>query len=334
MKKSSIITIALIVCLVLLAGGAFSFFGWNVGFGFGAYANAEKYRAGDTEITSPVENLEVVWTEGTVNIEFHSGSGVTISETAKKALTDDTRLHWWLDGTTLRIQYAKSGLRITGNLDKTLTVSLPEGLVLGTAVIRGTSADLNISALAAEDMTLASTSGDIRALVAAKKLKGSSTSGNIDLKQRGGSESVIVEATSGNVTASVEDAKDVRVSSTSGSVALTQSGDADSVKADTTSGNISAENVKAGKAEFSSTSGDINVRLNAFHTLAVSSTSGAVTAALPANPGFACKVSTASGSFNSDLALVKNGNTYTCGDASGNAEIKTTSGNIRLLEVK
>ena len=330
MKKSSIITIALIVCLILLAAGSFSVFGFSIG----GYANAEMYQAGDTTITSAVENLEIDWTAGSVNIVFHTGSEIKVSETSKKALSDDTRLHWWLDGTTLRIRFAKSGFRLFNNLEKALTVSLPEGLVLDNATIRATSADLNISALAAKNMILETTSGDMDALLAAKKLKASSTSGSLDIRQRGGSNSVTVGATSGNIVLSVEDAKEISASSTSGGITFTQKGDADSVSLHTTSGDITAENVRAGKAEVSSTSGTIRLQLNTLNTLTVSSTSGDVTASLPALPGFTARISTTSGSFDSGISLLKDGKTYTCGDGSGSVKIDTTSGSVHLLENK
>ena len=331
MKKSSIFTVALIICLILLGTVAFTVFGVSVG----GYANAEKYQAGDTEISAAVENLEINWTEGTVNIVFHEGSGVSVSETAKKPLSDDLRLRWWLDGTTLRIQYAKSGLRISADsLEKALTVSLPEGLVLGTAAIHGTSADFNIAALAAEDMILETTSGNITALVAAKKLKAGSTSGDMDIRQRGGSDSVTFDSTSGSILASVEDARVISASSTSGSVTLTQLGGADSVKLHSTSGSIKAEALSAEKVTIDSTSGSAAVQLHTVRELKIDSTSGSVTVTLPTAPGFTCKVSTASGSFNSDIALSKSGDTYACGDGSGSIDIHTTSGNIRLLEEK
>ena len=330
MKKSSIFTGALIVCLAVLAIVAFGVFNGSVL----GYANAEQYKIGDTAFESEIKALEVAWTEGSVQIEFHAGSGVRVSETAKKALTDDTRLHWWLDGTTLRIQYAKSGIRVTGNLGKALTVSLPEGLVLDSAVIRGTSADLNISALAAEDMTLASTSGRIEALVAAKQLKASSTSGDVNIRQRGGSGAVAASSTSGSVILSTEDARDVAVTSTSGSVFLTMAGAAENVKMNSTSGSVTVERLNADKADISSTSGSISVQADALKTLSVSSTSGSVTASLPAVPGYTCRVGTGSGTFSSETALSKDGNTYVCGDGSGAVSIKTTSGSIRILESK
>ena len=180
MSKSKILTVALIVCLAALAGCAWFMFG-TTGAGI-SYANADKYTVGGTTVTDTVENLFIDWTEGKVNIEYHAGSGITVSETADRDLSEDDQLRWWLDGTTLRIRYAKPGFRISVSLHKQLTVSLPEGTVLKTAEIGSTSGDLNIPALAADEIRLDSTSGNVFAVTDTKKLTASATSGDIQIE--------------------------------------------------------------------------------------------------------------------------------------------------------
>ena len=66
MNKSKILVVALIVVLLCLAGGSYSIFGGKVSIGLGlaAFANADKYTIGDTEINSTVENLEIDWVSG------------------------------------------------------------------------------------------------------------------------------------------------------------------------------------------------------------------------------------------------------------------------------
>ena len=68
--------------------------------------------------------------------------------------------------------------------------------------------------------------------------------------------------------------------------------------------------------------------------LNVGSTSGTVTAFLPAAPGFTCRVETASGSFSSALPLAGDRNTYTCGDGTARCVLHTTSGDIRVEEYR
>ena len=328
MKRSTILTIALILCLAALGACAWLMFGSSVS-GF-TYADADKYTAGDTVVSGPVENLYIDWTEGRVNVEYYDGDGITVSETADRPLSEDNRLRWWLDGTTLHVRYAKSGFRISFNLEKKLTVSLPEGTVLKSADIGSTSGDLNIPYLAADEIRLDSTSGDIRAVTAAAKLTVSATSGDTDVRQESGIDTVTLASTSGSIACALGSAKQVTADSSSGGIRLALSAGAESIRLHSTAGNIDLDAAAADKADISSTSGSISARLAAAGSLKIGSTSGCVDAYLPAEPGFTCTVDTASGSFSSDLALTKNGNTYTCGDGSAVCGISTTSGDIRL----
>ena len=329
MSKSKILTGALIICLAALGVAGWFMFGRGAGM---TYANAGKYTAGDTTVSSPVENLDINWTSGRVNIEYHAGDGVTVRETANRTLSEDDRIRWWLDGTTLRVQFCKPGFRFFVNLEKTLTVSLPEGTVLKTAGIRATSADLEIADLAAGEIVIETTSGDIRAATAAKQLKAGATSGAITLRQDASADSVGLSSTSGSISLTLADAKEVAVDATSGEIGVTMTGSADSVRLHSTSGTVRADLASADRADLSSTSGGVDVSLAAFKELKVGSTSGDVTAHLTAEPGFSGRLSTTSGSVSSELALEKNGNTYACGDGSAQVDIGTTSGSIRLLK--
>ncbi len=310
MKKSSYLTIALVVVLLLLAAGAWISFGGSAGF---EYANADKYTAGETTVSSRVEDLDIHWTDGKVNFIYHDGEGISISETSKRNLSEDDRLRWWLDGTTLRIRYAKSGLRLTANLEKELTVSLPKDLKLKTVSAEATSADMKLDGLAADEIRLQSTSGDIRGTAEAGKLTAGSTSGDLDLRQDGAMESAEAGSTSGKITLALGDVK--------------------TLKASTTSGSIRVEAAAAGKVKIGSTSGSVTVRAGTFEELKIGTTSGEVTAELPEAPGFTCEAETVSGAFNSSIALVKDGRRYVCGDGSGKCSIGTTSGNITIGKI-
>ena len=327
MSKYKIITAALILCLVALGVCAWFMFGSSAGL---TYANADKYTAGGATVTEPVRNLYVDWTEGAVNIEYHSGSGVVISETADKALSENDKLRWWLDGDTLRIRYARSDLRISARLNKVLTVSLPEGTVLNTADLGVTSAAMNIPGLVADEIRLDSTSGDIIAVTLTKKLTANATSGDMHITQAGEIGDVNLFSTSGSIECVLTGAKGVYADSTSGAVSLTLSEGAEKIRVDSTSGNVYVDTAFAGKADLSSTAGSVSVKAASFGEMKLHSTSGAVTAHLPEKPGFTCSVDTTSGSFDSVLALAKDGKNYVCGDGSAKCVIDTTSGNVRI----
>ena len=330
MTRSRILTVALVAVLALLAAAAWLLYGRTVSGGL-EYADSDKYTVGGATVSDKVENLYVDWTAGKVNIEDHSGDGVIISEKANRTLNDDDSLRWWLDGTTLRLRYAKPGFRISYNLSKELTVSLPAGTVLKIADLSSTSADLEIPSLAADEIRLASTSGSISAVTVTGKLTASSTSGNIAIRQGTTIGTVDLNSTSGSISCMLgANAETVTASSTSGSISLAAAGSIETVKLGSTSGSIAPDLASVGKAGLSSFSGSVEGSISAFHDLKIETTSGPVNVNLPAEPGFTCTVSTSSGSFGSDLALTKDGNNYTCGDGSARCSIGTASGDIRI----
>ena len=330
MTKAKTLMAGLILILAGLAVAAWLMFGQSAGI---SYANADKYTAGSTEITSEVTELDVEWTEGSVNIEYNDGDRIIISETSSRELSEDDKLRWWLDGSALRIRYAKSGIRISFvSLNKALTVSLPKGTALQAAGIHGTSAELNLGGLAAEQITLETTSGDIKGTAEAKQLKIGSTSGDIRFGQEKDMETLTLDSTSGNAGLTLGNVRELSGRTTSGGISVTMGGETETVKIHSTSGGVSLEAAEVRKADLSSTSGGVTFRAAAVDELKIGCTSGNVTAYLPENPGFTCEISTTSGDVNSELALKANGKVYTCGDGSGKYRIETTSGDVRLAK--
>ena len=321
------LTYALIVVLLVLAVCAFFMFRSSAG-GMD-YPDADKYTVGGATIPGSVNNLYVDWTAGKVNIEYHEGTGVIVSETANRDLSPDDQLRWWLDGDTLRVRYAKPGFRVSVNLEKKLTVSLPAGAVLKSADISSTSGDLYVPALSADEIRLNSTSGDIDAGVTARILAASSTSGDVTVLQDSDADTVAMSSTSGSLSFGTDGSvKTFRGDSTSGGVSLAVSGTAGDVRMRSTSGNIYPNLVFAEKAEISSTSGSVTGSVITFKDLKINTTSGSVQVRLGTDPGFTCKVSSASGDFTTDLSFTKDGNTYTFGDGSAACSIGTSSGDI------
>lgn len=329
----SILKIACGLCVIALVACGVQILGKSMHLGF-HYANAEQYSAGGATLDGAVKNLDISWLDGAVNIAYHAQNTVEIAETAPKPISGDKALRWWLDGDTLRIRYCKSGFFSLHGLEKTLTLTLPEGVALDSVGIDATSADVNVPRLEANAVTADLTSGDL------------------DLRLSGAAEQVKLCGTSAGLRVTLADAKSVTVSTTSGAIVLDETGaaesvslsstsgsirmnvaDAGTVNVTTTSGAIALEGGAARKARLGSTSGAIDIRLTAFDDLRVNSTSGGVTAALPTAPGFHADIDTTSGSFDSAIALSREGSRYTCGDGSASVEIGTTSGDVRLEEV-
>lgn len=329
MDRRKWIQIAIVICVVVIAVAVVlsvsGLFGWNGS----VFANAERYTAGDAVVTGNVKNLDIHWTSGKVRLAYHSGSGVELRETSDRPIGDDLKMRWWLDGDTLRVQYAKSGLRMLFGQQKELTVTLPEGITLGSVNIEATSADVDVPDLRAEDVNMTLTSGNVRAVAETARVSAGTTSGEINLEVRGRAEAVSAGSTSGNIRLTTGEADAVSVHATSGDIQLT--GDRiDQCKAGTTSGKITAEIRENSQMDAGSTSGDIRLSLERLSALKAGATSGRITLTLPQEPGFTATIETVSGSIDSSLPLTRNGNRYVCGDGSGKVEIGTTSGNIEL----
>ena len=310
MNREKVIKIAMVVCVVvLLCAVIITSTGMFGEMGIGGYANAEMYTAGPAEITEAVKNLDISWTAGKVTVVYHAGNTVTLEESAKRELSQDEQLQWWMDGDTLRVQFTKPGLHLNMP-SKELTVTLPEGMELAQAAIHTTSGDIETSALKAELLVLDSTSGHIAVTAEAKNAEINATSGDQLVRLSGEAEIVRINSTSGDIDAEVEKAVIFESASTSGSVRM--------------------KAAECREAKANSTSGKIDVSLGKLEKLNIGATAGDVTARLPEDPGFTAKVSTTAGKFTSDIALAKDGDKYVCGDGSAQVEIGTTAGDVRL----
>ena len=108
MKKLFFTMLILAVCTGLLSGCRISVHSPTVLSPF-YYDNVEKYVVGGASITDTVERVEIQWLSGSVNVAAHKEDIVRFSEKANRTLTNNNSVHYWLDGTTLRIQFCDSG---------------------------------------------------------------------------------------------------------------------------------------------------------------------------------------------------------------------------------
>ena len=363
------VTIGSVILMAVTASGCS--FGYSI---VGVrYENADKYTAGETDISADVKNLDLNWQVGTVNVSTHSGKDIEVREESKKPISEDLKLRWWLDGDTLRVQYAKSGiqLELKPGEEKDLSVTLPEDIELDELGVTGGNMEMDIPELQVENLNMDFTSGDVNARTDAKKIgfngtsgrirvetgedteriRGSLTSGNMDI-EAGEADTVQVHGTSSDIFVKIDKAETLDTGSTSGKVTI-ESKDVRDLSVSTTSGGIqvTAEKVKnlnvgtnsgtekldileAGDVELDSTSGDITAMLGAFEKLKVDTNSGKVTALLPDKPGFTARLDTNSGKIGGSLPLSGEEPLFRCGDGSKSVEIDTTSGNIRIESIK
>ena len=221
MKTDSMAKTVTVICsalvIVAVASGVHhivSFAGYN-------YDDADKYTVGDAVITDMVKNLDIDWTSGNINFEYHDEDTVEISEKSRKKLSEDKKMRWWLDGDTLRIRFAKKGSSFFSfgfSPNKELTVMLPESIALENVNIDATSGDVTIPSLEAQKLTLDVVSGDIRLdLSSADELRMSSVTGNVEAvldKVR----SAEIDTTSGDVNLSAPGLEELDIDVTTGDV--------------------------------------------------------------------------------------------------------------------
>lgn len=237
MKKSTWVLILILLAALLVYGYAREGRSINTY----TYSDANRYNVGGGEVNGHVEKIDLSWIAGSVNIEYHNGRKISISETADKKLKDDEQLRWRVDGDTLVVKYMASGFRTTRDLDKELTVLLPESLKLEKAEISAVSADLKVEALVCDELCT------------------NSVSGTADLEVAE-AERVDVNTVSGTVRLTAKRVGKVDVDSVSGDLRFTFDRMPEKIEADAISGSVEfnlPENAGV-TVDFDTVSGDLH----------------------------------------------------------------------------
>lgn len=292
-----------------------------------------RYTTGGASLRDTVRSIEVDWDAGQVEISTHSGDTIDFSETANRALDDSTALCYYLEGQTLHIKFAGNDKKFWDNLQKSLTIALPQSLVLENLEVDTASAGVTVQG------------------VSARKVEMETASGSVEISGATVSDECKVETASGSVTAALAGTRKISVETTSGSICLTGTNASDEVDLESTSGAITAQLGVVRELDIQTVSGVINATAESASQVDAESTSGRVTLTLGAMPSkcdietingaveltlpwsaaLNARVKTISGSVASDFSLEKNGLTYTAG--SGNrpeVEIETVSGSVLL----
>ena len=297
MKKAIVCILVLVLCTTLLCGCRLSFRPFS-GLSSIRYDDAAQYTAGGASLSGPVTRVEIEWISGSVTVACHKENTVSFSETASRTMPDDLAVHYWLDGTTLRIKFCRSGAWSLGWLEKDLTVLLPESLALEELKIDSVSAPVTVEAACAETMTLNTVSGDVRATDCAVTRR-------------------------------------MRLDTTSGEIAAVLAESLEQMEVDTVSGRVEIGAPRIGDFDADTTSGSVLLTAAAApEELDVDTVSGSVTLYLPENAGFTLEFDTVSGSFSSELAGRTLDDTFLCGDGAGDYRLSTTSGDVRLCQAK
>ena len=295
----------IIVILVLAAVGlslCLTGCGVNINMGNGlsdfSYPDAENYSVGAAEFSETVEDIEIDWLAGNVAVASHSSDTVSFSEESLAVLTEDTQLHYWLDGTTLHMKFCCSGKWRLDGLEKDLTVLVPENLLLTSLTVKSMSADIHLNALQAESANVGTSSG------------------NVELTDCAVTDIVQVDTTSGWVDMSlIEPLETFTWDAVSGTLQIT----APKVK------NFSAGSV----------SGEVSLSVEEEpETLSIKTTSGGIDLALPEDASFTLDYGSVSGDLSSELPHRTENGQYLFGGGKAEYQIGTVSGDVRITAVE
>ena len=289
------VCIILIICILTATGCA----------GIGAddqrvssyrYEDAEQYTVGGGVLehreAESIKRLDIGWINGEVEIIYHPEDTIIFSEDGLTENDDHLAMHHWVDGDTLRIRFAESGEWKFRNVEKSLTIHLPEDHWLDEIEVDTASADVVAHGLKA------------------KKADVDTVSGNIDV-----------------VDAEIDDS--FSADTTSGAISLMFAESLKELELDTVSGEICVTATELYEFDIDSTGGGVKVSTaTAPISGGINTVSGSVELILPETAEFTAEINTVSGQMESDFALAKRGKEYRCGSGVCRYEVDTTSGNI------
>ena len=264
---------------------------------WGIYNAVGTYSSGSSAVKAQdVQRINIDWVAGGVRIKPVSGSEIVFNETTNSVLTDESeKLHWRMDGDTLRIEYCAPGFRIgswsTLNKGKMLTVEIPESLYLELINIDCVSAELEIGELSADKLDIEQVSGCI------------TISG-------GKYESIDLESISGRVDLNDVSAGKIDLDMVSGSSTL--SGEYLQIISESISGGIEVETSILPES----------VRIN--------TVSGKMALTIPENDGFSARFELVSGRVDSDFAMTSSSRERDYKDGGPVYRFESISGSVSL----
>ena len=306
MIKRILYTVVFVAAFICLSGCSFI-----VGSNY-LYQNGDKYTAGDRQIKDKIENISIDYTFGNVKLIGADTDMISVKETSSVKLDDKRKVHTWVDGTTLYVRYCASAKNIDlNNLNKQLTVTIPEDMILSDLYVDVSSADVNCENFKSDIVNVNSSSGSINAECEARMIKLSASSGDVYLTQKGSSEEISIETSSGSIDVDMQDATNLSTRASSGDIT------------------IKAGEVKEFKSETSS--GYNELKFDSVPAVSyIEASSGNVTVYLPKDSDLTLDMDPDEDDLSYDLAFSKKGNEYITGDGSNKMKIEISSGEVNL----
>ncbi len=103
------------------------------------YKNSKEYKLGGATINTDIEEIEIQWVNGDINIEYANVDGIEFSEIMAKDYNEEYKLRYLVSGNKLMIRFCKSGITVKGQIKKNLTVKIPKNYEFKTTTIETVS---------------------------------------------------------------------------------------------------------------------------------------------------------------------------------------------------
>lgn len=174
-------------------------------FGIGEYTNSDRYKEGNASlIADSLNEIEVNWVDGEVNITPYNGQTIELEETSSGNLSKREQMHYFFENGTLIIQYRRSGFFFINSKakNKNLSIRIPSSLCenLQNVSVDAASCDINVDGLHSRNFDFDTVSGNVKMndIHVTKECNLETVSGDYDLS--GEFQELDMESVSGNYT--------------------------------------------------------------------------------------------------------------------------------------
>lgn len=258
------------------------------------YDNSAKYKQGEAQLSEDINGIDLGWVSGEVIVKYHDSDTVSFSEECSRELKENEKMRYYVDDGVLFIRFAKSGT-VVNDLQKTLTLLVPENRVLSTLRVDTVSADTVIDGVYASGVGIETVSAEVSF----------STAGDID---------------------------NFDIDSVSGGLKIHADGEIQTFDVNTVSGDVEIRAKSVGEYSFDTTSGVIDARFeNTPSNGNVDSVSGNVTLHMPEDADFTLEITSVSGEFSCDFETKIQEKHFISGDGTNKIDVETISGDISVM---
>lgn len=209
----------------------------------GKNIDVSKWFSGEGHVNGELKAIEIEWVDGSVELTYGKGEEVVISEQPSENLSEEKKVHWIMDGKTLKIQYSAEKEIVGETLNKRLVVEIPESVSLDALNIDGASSE-------------------VKCFVNAEKVTINTASGNVDLDVEKSSK-VTVNSASGNLAVSMKEFESADIEAASGNVSVLVPQDANfTASVETVSGKVTNElDMKKDNGKYKNGTGDSKINI-------------------------------------------------------------------------